>query len=60
MIDRGWVKIFSIEEFVLSDHLLKKIDSSVDFTHIYDIGEDLYRSNNGRPKSTSDLGFSID
>lgn len=32
-----------------ADHLLRKIDSAVDFTHIYEIVEDLYCSDNGRP-----------
>lgn len=35
--NREQVEIFSIEEFVPSDHILRKIDSAVDFTHIYDI-----------------------
>ena len=46
---RSQIEIFSIEEFVPSDHLLRKIDSAIDFTHIYDIVEDLYCSDNGRP-----------
>lgn len=32
---REQVEIFSIEEFVPTDHLLRKIDRAVDFTHIY-------------------------
>lgn len=32
-----------------ADHLLRKIDSAVDFTHIYEIVEDLYCSDNGIP-----------
>ena len=32
-----------------ADHLLRKIDSAVDFNHIYDIVEDLYCADNGRP-----------
>ena len=47
--NREQVEIFSIEEFVPANHLLRKIDSAVDFTHIYDIVEDLYCSDNGRP-----------
>ena len=35
--NREQVEIFSIEEFVPANHLLRKIDSAVDFTHIYDI-----------------------
>ena len=32
-----------------ADHLLRKIDSAIDFTYIYEIVEDLYCSDNGRP-----------
>ena len=31
------------------DHLLRKIDAAVDFTHIYELVEDLYCEDNGRP-----------
>ena len=47
--NRAQVEFFSIEEFVPEDHLLRKIDSAVDFTHIYEIVEDLYCHDNGRP-----------
>ena len=47
--NRNQIEIFSIEEFVPADHLLRKIDSAIDFTHIYDIVEDLYCADNGRP-----------
>ncbi len=46
---RNQAEIFSIEEFVPQDHLLRKIDSAVDFTRIYDFVSDLYCHNNGRP-----------
>ena len=47
--NRDQIEFFSIEEFVPEDHLLRKIDSAVDFTHIYEIVEDLYCHDNGRP-----------
>ena len=47
--NRSQMEFFSIDEFVPSNHLLRKIDSAVDFTHIYDIVEDLYCADNGRP-----------
>lgn len=47
--NRVQVEIFSIEEFVPKDHLLRKIDSAVDFTKIYELVEDLYCQDNGRP-----------
>lgn len=43
------LELFSVEEFVPKDHLLRKIDAAVDFTHIYDFVEDLYCKDNGRP-----------
>ena len=40
--NRSQMEIFSIEEFVPEEHLLRKIDSAIDFTHIYEIVEELY------------------
>ena len=47
--ERAQMEIFSIEEYVPKDHLLRKIDTALDFTHIYDFVNDLYSENNGRP-----------
>ncbi len=47
--NRNQTEIFNIEEFVPNDHLLRKIDSAIDFTHIYDLVEDLCCADNGRP-----------
>lgn len=47
--NRDQMEFFSIEEFVPADHLLRKIDRAVDFSRIYDIVEDLYCADNGRP-----------
>ncbi len=38
-----------IEELVPEDHLLRKIDAAIDFTHIYELVGDLYCPDNGRP-----------
>lgn len=38
-----------MDELIPEDHLLRKIDSVIDFTKIYDIVSDLYCENNGRP-----------
>ena len=48
-IERSQVEFFSIDDFVPQDHLLRKIDSVLDFTKIYDFVSGLYCSNNGRP-----------
>lgn len=47
--ERNQMEFVCLEELVPQDHLLRKIDSAIDFTHIYDIVENLYCTNNGRP-----------
>ena len=47
--ERNTLEIVSVESLVPRDHLLRKIDSAVDFTHIYDFVEELYCTDNGRP-----------
>ena len=46
---RNNIQIVDLEGLVPQDHLLRKIDTVVDFTHIYDLVEDLYCHDNGRP-----------
>ncbi len=43
------LEMVSLDELAPQDHLLRKIDRTVDFTHIYDFVEDLYCADNGRP-----------
>lgn len=43
------VIFFSMESFVPQDHLLRKIESAVDFSVLYDIVGELYCLDNGRP-----------
>lgn len=47
--ERNTLEMVSVEGLVPQNHLLRKIDSAVDFTHIYDFVEDLYCPDNGRP-----------
>ena len=47
--ERNQVECICIEEFVPKDHLLRKIDKAVDFTHIYEFVEGCYSEENGRP-----------
>lgn len=49
--NRDRFEIFSIEEFVPADRLLRKIDGAVDFSHIYDMVKDLYSADNGNAKN---------
>ena len=46
---RNNIQIIDLEGLVPQEHLLRKIDTVVDFTHIYDLVEDLYCKDNGRP-----------
>lgn len=47
--ERGQYEMICIEELVPADHILRKIDAAIDFTHIYDLVGDLYCPDNGRP-----------
>lgn len=43
------MELINIGELVPEDHLLRKIDKTIDFTFIYEKVEDLYCKDNGRP-----------
>lgn len=43
------IQIVSLEQLVPEDHLLRKIDAAVDFSFIYDLVEDKYSTETGRP-----------
>lgn len=45
---RGTVEILNIEERIPKEHLLRKIDSAIDFEHIYDLVWDKYSADKGR------------
>ena len=47
---RQVVEILCTDMLVPRDHLLRKIDGAVDFTHIYDLVANLYCEDNGRPR----------
>ena len=46
---RQAIEMLCVDMLVPKDHLLRKIDAAVDFTHIYDLVEDLYCEDNGLP-----------
>ena len=35
--ERGQYEMICLEDMVAKDHILRKIDEAIDFTHIYDI-----------------------
>ena len=49
--NRRQMEIFCIDEFVPKKHLLRKIDKAVKFEQIYEMVEELYCPDNGRPSS---------
>ena len=46
---RQAIELLCTDMLVPKDHLLRKIDAALDFTYIYDLVEDLYCEDNGRP-----------
>lgn len=56
---RDIVEFVNTEGMVPGNHLLRKIDSAVDFCHIYDFVEDLYCKDNGRPSVDPVVLFKI-
>ena len=43
------IEIVSLDMLVPEDHLLRKIDEHIDFSFIYDLVEEKYSLDNGRP-----------
>lgn len=41
--------IYSLDQMVPPDHLVRKIDQAIDFSFIYELVEDLYSEDSGRP-----------
>ena len=56
---REQVEIICMDERVPQDYLLRKIDKAVDFSKIYDLVEDLYCKDNGRPSVDPVVLFKI-
>ena len=46
---RQAIEMLCTDMLLPQEHLLRKIDAAVDFTHIYELVEDLYCEDNGRP-----------
>lgn len=56
---RDAVEFVNTDLLVPRNHLLRKIDSAVDFCHIYNFVEDLYCEDNGRPSVDPVVLFKI-
>ena len=46
---RQAIEMLCVDMLTPRDHLLRKIDAAVDFSYIYELVEDLYCEDNGRP-----------
>ena len=46
---RQAIEMLCVDMLVPKDHLLRKVDAAVDFKHIYELVEELYCEDNGRP-----------
>ena len=46
---RTQVSLITLDELVPKDHLVRKIEHAIDFSFIYELVEDLYCEDNGRP-----------
>ena len=47
--NRRQVGFYTLDELVPKDHFLRKVEETIDFSFIYDLVEDSYSSDNGRP-----------
>jgi len=46
---RKQVQFFTMDELIPEDHILRDIERSIDFDFIYDLVEDKYSKDTGRP-----------
>lgn len=58
-MDRDNVEMVNIDMLVPEDHLLRKIDTAIDFTKIYEFVKDLYSEDTGRPSIDPVVLFKI-
>ena len=57
--EREQYEMICIEDLVPQEHILRKIDSAIDFTHIYELVGDMYCPDNGRPSIDPVVLFKI-
>lgn len=53
MQNRGQVEFTSLDELVSEDHLVRKLENAIDWSFIYELVEDKYCEDNGRPSLDS-------
>ncbi|MFX3770158.1 IS5/IS1182 family transposase, partial [Streptococcus suis] len=47
--NRGQFGLYSLDDLVPQDHLLRQIEEAIDFSFIYDLVADSYSDDTGRP-----------
>lgn len=57
---RQAIELKYTDMLVPKEHLLRKIDAAVDFTHIYDLVENLYCEDNGRSSCDPVILFKLE
>ena len=57
--NRNQVEFVSLEQMVPKDHLLRQIDTAIDFNKVYEFVEELYCKDNGRPSIDPVVLFKI-
>lgn len=58
-IRRNVVEILCLEDLVPQRHLLRQIDAAIDFSHLYDLVDELYSHDSGRPSIDTVVLFKI-
>lgn len=57
--NRAQIEIYSIDQLVPENHLVRKLDAAIDFSFIYDLVKDKYCEDNGRPSIDPVVLFKI-
>ncbi|MFX4036812.1 hypothetical protein ACJBZ3_11750, partial [Streptococcus suis] len=47
--NRNQYGFYTLDQLVPADHFLRQVEAVIDFNFIYDLVEDTYSSDNGRP-----------
>lgn len=57
--NRSQIEMYSLDQLVPENHLVRKLDAAVDFSFIYDMVKDKYCEDNGRPSIDPVVLFKI-
>ena len=57
---REQIQVFCVDDLVPQDHLLRKIEKAIDWDFIYELVEDKYSKDKGRPSIDGNLDQNSD